>query len=52
MGKRIQLGFVSGWLWVVVQGEKARERLRAQVRHFVEFLQKEGVVEATGKESK
>ena len=33
------------------KGEKARERLRAQVRHFVEFLQKEGVVEG-GKKKK
>lgn len=27
-----------------VKGEKGRERLRAQVRHFVEFLRKEGIV--------
>ena len=31
------------------KGEKGRERLRAQVRHFVGFLQKEGVAEAEGK---
>ena len=30
----------------MAKGEKGRERLRAQVRHFVEFLRKEGVVEA------
>jgi hypothetical protein len=30
-----------------VKGEKSRERLRAQVRNFVEFLRKEGVVAGT-----
>ncbi len=30
--------------WKTVKGEKGRERLRAQVRHFVEFLRQEGVL--------
>ena len=29
-----------------LKGEKSRDKLRRQVRHFVEFLEKEGVVGA------